>query len=63
MTDYFGNNYFGNNYFGFYYFGPEADGGEVVVVVSDSNRNLVIGMGPMGKPSAHPHPLFSRHKH
>ena len=21
------------------------------------------GIGPMGKPSVHPHPVFSRHKH
>jgi predicted ATP-grasp superfamily ATP-dependent carboligase len=37
--------------------GEEAD-----APAAETDKNYVIGMGPMGKTRVHPHPLFSRVK-
>lgn len=50
------------NYWADRYWPPEGEDAVVVIVAPGESRTLVIGIGPMGKPSAHPHPIFSRHK-
>lgn len=46
----------------FFEFFPGAGGEEAVPASTGQDKKLVIGMGLMGKPSVHQHPLFSRHK-
>lgn len=55
-------NRYWTNYWADRYWAPVGSGGGAAPSSNDVDKNYFIGIGMMGKPRIHPHPIFSRHK-